>query len=368
MQRLLLAIFFLMLTCFQLTANAATDSTYATLILGSAGYQTEYGFTPRYARQQADLIRQLTSAKLAEEAVRTSYDRQQVTKTETQIKIDAKTCAQSLRISHRSGDTVWLAFGNPPVVALNPVMYLNRLMMVFIGDNFSEALDRNRKTTDSLDKLMDKYYMELFHVRDTLFSFHDTREFTNESLRLLQALNDTVRLMKQTVNTLIHSDTLRMTRIFRNIDTLLAQLNRGYADSLSENFRLAVGDVNPVVFKLEFMLSAVSTSLRVMTGMIAESTADSLFLDRQASTMIDIIEEQLNMESLDHYLNRYETYDLPVKGKKFQPVLSRYRKKMREYSRLQYLRTQAVTGISGAMPHGKVICTASSYQCIKPNR
>ena len=363
MSRLFAILLFFVLVYSPVYGNAVPDSTYTALILGSAEYKPEWGITQGYARPQAELIKQLTSVTLAERALRITYNVLVISKTETQIKADAKVCAQSLRISHRSNDTVWLALGNTSISNLDHSMYLDNLLDAFIGDNLTETVRRSQKTVDSLQTLVDKRSMQLHAVEDTLFSFCDTLGFTKESIKLLQALKDTVRAMKQKVNGLVYPDTFRTQQIFRDVDTVFAQINREYADSLSESFQLRKGEVNLMVFKLETVLVQANMTLRILTAFKPTNNRDSIYFARQTNLLLEIVEAQLGMESLQRTVYTSEKYDMPVKGKKLQPVLSRYRKTSLEYHTLQELRMKTVVDRAGLTPRGKILCHASHYPC-----
>ncbi|HTF02771.1 MAG TPA: hypothetical protein VK826_02065 [Bacteroidia bacterium] len=363
MSRVFATILFFVLVYCPVYGNAVPDSTYTALILGSAEYKPEWGITQGYARPQAELIKQLTSVALAERALRITYNVLVISKTETQIKADAKVCAQSLRISHRSDDTVWLALGHTSISNLDHSMYLDNLLDAFIEDNLTETFRRNQKTVDSLETLADKRSMQLHTVEDTLFTFCNTPGFTKESLKLLQVLKDTVRVMKQKVNGLVYPDTFRTQQIFRATDTLLAQMSAMYADSLSESFQLRKGEVNLMVFKLEMVLIQANITLRMLTTFQPKNKRDSIYFARQTNLLLEIVEAQLGVESLQRTVYTSEKYDMPVKGKKLQPVLSRYRKTSLEYHTLQELRMKTVVDRAGLTPRGKILCRASSYPC-----
>lgn len=353
---------FLFLSLFAGEGLAQTDSVYSRMTLGSAGYKSEYGFIDKYARSQATLLKKLKSTELALTAVRYCFGEQQTPPTEAVFKSYAAKCAAALKIIKVTDDTVSLAFGDPKISGLVPAVYLNNLMEALQADNMQFAFEKNQKSLDSLDDLMDKAYMQLAYVQDTLYSFSKTTEFHTQAQLVLGQMIDTVASMKRKLIA-IGCDSSRVKGMFRQMDTLLAQFKVMYTDTVSEFWPGHLNDISIDVFECEQLLPKFQITVNATVTIVTDTSFAAWYRDRQKETMINMLEEQLdqNLMGILHHSFHY-SMEAP-KGKTFKAVLKRYQKRRATYVLHTNARANYLLQRSTITPGARIVCRASKIKC-----
>lgn len=358
MQRLFFAIVFLQLGVL----HAAGDSLYAKLLLGSLEYRQPQMVSSHYLRPQAALLKVLTSKKIAEKAVEQCYRDQSIAPENSRVISEANMCVKAFRVQKVVNDTAWLALGETGITSFLPSLFLLNLMRVYQEDGMRFAFDANRKSTDSLDKLLDKEYMYFRYLSDTLLSFSGTPEFTVAAKQLFASLLDTIAMMKQDVAAL-GADSIRVRSIFRDIDTLTAQVAYFYRDTTNKFYARQLPECNRMVFGLETVLDRAAINLIVVSEIKPVTALDTHYLSLQSALVVTIIEQQLERSTWDRIIMVSDSYVLPIQGKDFNRVLKRYNSRKKRYNQLLLQKSRLAIALASIQPTGKIICLPSATPC-----
>ncbi len=341
---------------------AQTDSVYSRMMLGSAGYNTLFGAPAKYARSQTLILQRLKSTELAEIAVRKCFSDQQSKLPEATYNSHAKKCAAALKVN-TSGDTAALAFGNPNISGIVPVVYLDNLMMVFLEDNMIYGRDANQKSLDSLDVLINDSRTVMLNSRDTLISFCNTSDFRSETHDLLYRLFDTVALFKKNLAEIGYNQQT-IASMFYQLDTAMFRFTLGYKDTVSDYWDVKYAGVGVAVYDCEYILAGFRCYLNAALSMCTDTTMRPQLNEVQRGALFYTFEDILTGDKVrQFYYYSYEESRTPVKSKTFTSVSQRYQTNCETYHKLVNARGTTMVQRASIIPGSYILCIASKVKC-----